>query len=154
MRLSIFWRLVLTYLVIIAVMTAVNVYALLQIRTLAGLNTEVGSHHHPEIDSGKRLLTSFYEQIQGEKKYLALPAATFLDHVEAERKEFQQILQGVLTREASEPETRLLREVERLQQEHLALFQAQLAEPRGHPLELRVDYDARRDALAGRMASS
>ncbi len=154
MRLSIFWRLVLTYLVIIAVMTAVNVYALLQIRTLAGLNTEVGSHHHPEIDSGKRLLTSFYEQIQGEKKYLAVPAATFLDHVEAERKEFQQILQGVLTREASEPETRLLREVERLQQEHLALFQAQLAEPRGHPLELRVDYDARRDALAGRMASS
>ena len=30
MRLSIFWRLVLTYLVIIAVMTAVNVYALLR----------------------------------------------------------------------------------------------------------------------------
>ena len=51
MRLSIFWRLVLTYLVIIGVMTAVNLYALMQIRTLAGLNTEVGSHHHPEIES-------------------------------------------------------------------------------------------------------
>lgn len=54
MRLSIFWRLVLTYLVIIGVMTAVNLYALFQIRTLAGLNTEVGSHHHPEIDAAKR----------------------------------------------------------------------------------------------------
>ena len=51
-RLSIFWRLVLTYLVIIGVMTAVNLYALWQIRALAGLNTEVGSHHHPEIDFG------------------------------------------------------------------------------------------------------
>ena len=68
MRLSIFWRLVLTYLVIIGVMTAVNLYALWQIRTLAGLNTEVGSHHHPEINSAKRLLASFYEQIQSEKK--------------------------------------------------------------------------------------
>jgi hypothetical protein len=79
-RLSIFWRLILTYVVIIAVMTAVNIYALLQIRTLAGLNTEVGSHHHPEIESAKRLLSSFYQQIQSEKKYVAVPAATFLEH--------------------------------------------------------------------------
>ena len=135
MRLSIFWRLVLTYLVIIAVMTGVNVYALLQIRTLAGLNTEVGSHHHPEIDSAKRLLTSLYEQVQSEKKYVAVPAATFLEHFDTESKEFQQALQGLLTREASEPEIRLLKEVEQLHQSHLALFQTQVAEPGGHPLE-------------------
>ena len=89
MRLSIFWRLILTYVVIIAVMTAVNIYALLQIRTLAGLNTEVGSHHHPEIESAKRLLSSFYEQVQSEKKYVAVPAATFLEHFDAESKDFQ-----------------------------------------------------------------
>ncbi len=154
MRLSIFWRLVLTYLVIIAVMTGVNVYALLQIRTLAGLNTEVGSHHHPEIDSAKRLLTSFYEQVQSEKKYVAVPAATFLEHFDAESKEFQQVLQGLLTRDASEPEVRLLKEVERIHQSHLALFQAQVAEPGGYPLESAATYDARRDALTGRMASS
>ena len=122
MRLSIFWRLVLTYLVIIAVMTAVNIYALMQIRTLAGLNTEVGSHHHPEIDSAKRLLTSIYEQVQGEKKYVAVPAATFLEHFDTASKEFQQVLQSLLAREGSESETKLLKEVEGLQQAHLALF--------------------------------
>ena len=154
MRLSIFWRLVLTYLVIIAVMTGVNVYALLQIRTLAGLNTEVGSHHHPEIDSAKRLLTSLYEQVQSEKKYVAVPAATFLEHFDTESKEFQQALQGLLTREASEPEIRLLKEVEQLHQSHLALFQTQVAEPGGHPLESAATYDARRDTLVGKIASS
>lgn len=154
MRLSIFWRLVLTYLVIIAVMTAVNVYALLQIRTLAGLNTEVGSRHHPEIDSAKRLLTSFYEQIQSEKKYMALPAATFVEHFDAESKEFQQALYSLQIREASDTETRLLKEVEHLQQAHLALFQTQLAKSGGLTMKSGADYDAQRDVLASNMASS
>ena len=150
-RLSIFWRLVLTYLVIIAVMTGVNVYALLQIRTLAGLNTEVGSHHHPEIDSAKRLLTSIYEQVQGEKKYVAVPAATFLEHFDTESKEFQQVLQGLLAHDVSEPEIKLLKEIEALQQAHLALFQSQLAESSGHP-EASSGYDARREAVVAKMA--
>lgn len=153
MRLSIFWRLVLTYLVIIAVMTGVNVYALLQIRTLAGLNTEVASHHHPEIDSAKRLLASFYEQVQSEKKYVAVPASTFLEHFDGESKEFQVVLQGLFTREASEPETRLLKEVARLQQAHLALFQAQLAEPKGQSAAVDARYDARRDMLTAQVTS-
>ena len=152
MRLSIFWRLILTYLVIIVVMTGVNVYALLQIRTLAGLNTEVASHHHPEIDSAKRLLASFYEQVQSEKKYVAVPASTFLEHFDGESKEFQGLLQGLLAREASEPETRLLKDVERLQQTHLALFQAQLAQPKRQPA-VDSQYDARRDRLTVEIAS-
>ena len=152
MRLSIFWRLVLTYLVIIGVMTAVNLYALMQIRTLAGLNTEVGSHHHPEIESAKRLLTSLYDQIQSERKYLAVPAATFLQHFDEESKEFQQELVGLLTRDAPEPEIQLLREVEHLQRAHLALFHAQLTEPTGKHPASNVDYDGRRDALAGRIS--
>lgn len=153
-RLSIFWRLVLTYLVIIGVMTAVNLYALLQIRTLAGLNTEVGSHHHPEIDSAKRLLTFFFEQIQSEKKYLAVPAATFLEHCNEASKEFQQVLQSLQAREGSEPEFRLLKEVERLQQAQLSLFHTQLAGGAGQSIESAADYDERRNALVGRMSST
>jgi len=153
-RLSIFWRLILTYLVIIGVMTAVNLYALRQIRTLAGLNTEVASHHHPEIDSAKQLLTSLYEQLQSEKKFLIVPAAAFLDHFDEEAKEFQQRLHRLQTPDASEPEVRLLKEVERIQQAHLALFQAQLAMPAGQPVESAAGYDERRNALAGRMSST
>ena len=152
-RLSIFWRLVLTYVVIIAVMTAVNVYALLQIRTLAGLNTEVGSHHHPEIDSAKRLIASLYEEVQDEKRYMAVPAAAFLERFETERKEFQQILQELLAHDVPEPEIRLLKDVQGLQQAHLALFQTQLAESGGHP-EAPSAYDARREAMVKKMVAT
>ncbi|HVG01767.1 MAG TPA: HAMP domain-containing protein, partial [Nitrospira sp.] len=152
MRLSIFWRLVLTYLVIIGVMTAVNLYALRQIRTLAGLNTEVASHHHPEIESAKRLLASLYDQIQSERKYLAVPAAAFLQHFDEESREFQQELVSLLIRDEPEPEIRLLKEVEHLQGAHLALFQAQLMEPLGQQPAAGQNYDERRDALAGRIS--
>ncbi len=153
-RLSIFWRLVLTFLVIIGVMTAVNLYALWQIRTLAGLNTEVGSHHHPEIASANRLLASFHEQIQSEKKYLAVPAVTFLKHFDEGSEEFQQVLHSLLTQAAPDPEMRLIKEVARLQQVHLALFHAQLAQPPGQQLKSVENYDERRNALAGRISST
>ena len=154
MRLSIFWRLVLTYLVIIGVMAAVNVYALLQIRTLTELSTEVVSHHYPEIESAKRLLTSFYDQIQSQKKYLAVPAATFLEHFDEETKEFQHALQVLQTRESSDQGIRLLKEVERLQQEHISLFHTQLAGPAAEPQESAAGYEGRRNALADRMSSA
>ena len=145
MRLSIFWRLILTYLVIIGVMTAVNLYALWQIRTLAGLNTEVGSHHHPEIAAAKRLLNSFYEQIQSERKYMAVQAATFLEHFDEESKEFQQVLHSLLIRDAPEPETRLIKEVARLQQAHLALFHTQLSQAPAQ--QWKFGEDLTRDAM-------
>ena len=154
MRLSIFWRLVLTYLVIIGVMAAVNIYALLQIRNLAELSSDVVSRHHPEIESAKRLLTSFFTQVQSQKKYLAVPAATFLEHFDEETKEFQHALQILQTGETSEQGMRLLKEVERVQQEHLALFHAQVAGPAADPRESAAGYEARRSALADRMASA
>jgi len=153
-RLSIFWRLVLTYLVIIGVMGAVNVYALLQIRNLADLSSEVVSRHHPEIESAKHLLASFYAQVQSQKKYLAVPAATFLESFDEETKEFQHALQTLQTRESAEQGVQLLKEVERVQQEHLALFHAQLAGPAAAPHESAAGYEGRRSALADRMASA
>ncbi|MBX3237251.1 MAG: HAMP domain-containing histidine kinase [Nitrospiraceae bacterium] len=154
MRLSIFWRLVLTYLVIIGVMAAVNVYALLQIRNLADLSSEVVSRHHPEIESAKHLLASFYTQVQSQKKYLAVPAATFLESFDEETKEFQHALQMLQTRESAEQGIQLLKEVERVQQEHLALFHSQLAGPAASPQESAAGYEGRRSALADRMASA
>ena len=50
MRLSIFWRLVLTSLVIIAVMGGVNLYALYQLRQLTVMSTEMAMLHYPAVE--------------------------------------------------------------------------------------------------------
>lgn len=60
MKLSIFWRLVLTSLLIIIVMAGVNLYALFQLRELTVLSTEMASYHYPAVESAKRLVGSLY----------------------------------------------------------------------------------------------
>src|SRR5678815_4466084 len=79
-RLSIFWRIVLTSLVIIVVMAGVNLYALFQLRQLTALSTNMATHHYPAIESAKHLLSILYAQLNSEKKYLAVRDATFLQH--------------------------------------------------------------------------
>lgn len=154
MRLSIFWRLVLTYLIIILVMAGVNVYALLQIRQLSGLSAEMVSHHYPEIEAAKRLLASFYDQVQSQKKYLAVHAATFLEHFDQETKEFQHALAYQYGKESSLQGQQLLKEVERLQQQQIALFHAQLSPAASDSADSGSSYDVRMEAIADRLSST
>ena len=154
MRLSIFWRLVLAYLIIITVMAGVNLYALFQIRQLSGLSAEIASQHYPEIEAAKRLLVSFYDQVQSQKKYLAVRAATFLEHFDQETKEFQQALVLQYENEASLQGRQLLKEAERLQQQQIALFHAQLSPTTTDSTDVGSSYDVRMEAIADRMSST
>ncbi|MGH7227791.1 MAG: CHASE3 domain-containing protein, partial [Nitrospiraceae bacterium] len=77
MRLSIFWRLALGSLAIIVVMAGVNLYALIQLRQLSAVSTELVSYRYPAIETAKRLLNGLYTQLQSEKKYLAVRDPTF-----------------------------------------------------------------------------
>ena len=52
-RLSIFWRIVLTSLVIIVMMAGVNLYALFQLRQLTALSANMAAHHYPAIESAR-----------------------------------------------------------------------------------------------------
>ena len=58
MRVSIFWRLALGSLAIIVVMAGVNLYALIQLRQLAAVSTELVSYRYPAIETAKRLLAT------------------------------------------------------------------------------------------------
>ena len=68
MRLSVFWRIILTSLVIIVVMAGVNLYALFQLRQLTALSANMVTLHYPAIESAKHLLTVLYAQLNSEKK--------------------------------------------------------------------------------------
>ena len=152
MRLSIFWRLLLTSLVIVAVMGGVNLYALLQLRQLTAMSTEMASYHYPAAESAKRLLGSLYVQLNSEKKYLATKDAAFLANFNEEVEEFQRSLQQVLSRESAPQGQQLLYETGQLLQERLVLFHDGVEQAAGKiPVP---DYEKRRDAIMDRMAAS
>ena len=103
-KLSIFWRLVLTCLVIIAVMAGVNLYALFQLRQLTALSTEMASYHYPAVEAAKRLQGSLFAQLNSEKKYLATKDGTFLTNFNEEVEEFQRNLQHLRVQETAPQE--------------------------------------------------
>ena len=134
MRLSIFWRLALGSLAIIIVVVGVNLYALLQLRQLTALSTELVAYHTPAIETAKRLITSLYAQLRSEKKYLVVKDAVFLKDFREEGEEFRRTLAVLKDRETSEAGKRLLEELEQLHEDyraHFAALPAELANRRG-----------------------
>ena len=153
-RLSIFWRIVLTSLVIIVMMAGVNLYALFQLRQLTALSANMAAHHYPAIESAERLLTVLYAQLNSEKKYLAVRDATFLQHFDEEVDEFHRGIQVLEMQELAPQGLQLLQETKRLQQERLTIFHAELDahQAQASPATLSEDYERRRDALMDRMS--
>jgi two-component system sensor histidine kinase GlrK len=155
LRLSIFWRLVLTSLVIIAVMGGVNLYALFQLRQLTALSTEMASHHYPAVESAKRLMGGLYAQLNSEKKYLATKDNAFLTNFNEEVEEFQRSLQQLRSQETAPQGLRLLEDTGRLLQERLVLFHDEFEHLQdGTQQAVLPAYESRRDALLDRMSAS
>ena len=154
MRLSIFWRLLLTSLVIIAVMGGVNLYALYQLRQLTVMSTEMAVLHYPAVESAKRLLGSLYAQLNSEKKYLATKDAAFLKNFNEEMEEFRRSLQQMVEQERSPQGRSLLEETSRLLQERLLLFPEGFRTGDGATPSDVLAYETQRDALMDRMSAS
>ena len=156
MQLSIFGRLVMTSLVIIAVMGGVNIYALFQLRQLTAMSTQMASYHYPAAESAKRLLGSLYAQLNSEKKYLATRDHTFLTNLTEEVGEFQRSLQLLRGQESSSQGLKLLQETDELLKERVKLFQdeIQIAQGKGKIRQADPESDIRRDALMDRMSFS
>lgn len=153
MRLSIFWRLALSSLAIIAVVAGVNLYALSQLRQLTALSTELVSYHYPAIDTAKRLLASLMTQLRSEKKYLAVPDAIFLSDFDGEAEEFRRTLTTLLEQEPSANAQRLLKGIERLHHEYETLFRG-IADRRSARGPKPAGYEGRRDTLMARMTDT
>jgi two-component system sensor histidine kinase GlrK len=129
-RLSIFWRIVLTSLLIIVVMAGVNFYALFQLRQLSALNTTLASQHYPAIEQAKHIQAVAFNQLNSEKKYLAVRDPTFLQHFDEEVEAFHRGIENLVRQDASPEGRQFLEQARRYQQDRLALFHAELENAR------------------------
>ncbi|HLZ34465.1 MAG TPA: hypothetical protein VKP13_10640, partial [Nitrospira sp.] len=154
MRLSIFWRIVLTSFLIIVVMAGVNFYALFQLRQLSALSTKLASQHYPAIELAKHVLTTAYEQLNSEKKYLAVHDPTFLQHFDEEVEEFHRGVESLLRQETYPAGRQLLEQARRYQQERLILFHTELENVPATPGALSPDYENRRNAVMDQMTTT
>jgi len=153
-RLSIFWRIVLSSLIIIVVMAGVNLYALFQLRQLTALSANMVMLHYPAIESAKHLLTVLYTQLNSEKKYLVVRDATFLQHFDEEVEEFHRGLQTLETQELTPQGIQLLKNIKHMQQERLIILYAELKKVASSPAPSFAEYEGRRDVLMDRISAT
>jgi two-component system sensor histidine kinase GlrK len=153
-RLSVFWRIILTSLFIIVVMAGVNLYALFQLRQLTALSANMVTLHYPAIESAKHLLTVLYAQLNSEKKYLVVRDATFLRHFDEEVEEFHRGLQSLEAQELTPKGSKLLNDINRMHQERLTMLHEKLEKKASSPASLSGDYEGRRDALMERISAT
>src|SRR5678815_2308535 len=153
-RLSIFWRIVLTSLLIIVVMAGVNFYALFQLRQLSALSTTLASQHYPAIEQAKHVQAVAYNQLNSEKKYLAVRDPTFLQHFDEEVEEYHRGIENLLRQETSPEGRQILEQAKRYQQERLLLFHAELEHTAASPGSLSPDYETRRNEVMDHMTAT
>jgi two-component system sensor histidine kinase GlrK len=153
-RLSVFWRIILTSLVIIVVMAGVNLYALFQLRQLTALSTNMAMLHYPAIESAKHLLTVLYAQLNSEKKYLVVRDATFLQHFDEEVEEFHRGLQTLELQELTPQGIQLLKDIKHMQQERLTMLHEKLERKASASALPSGNYEGRRDVLMDRISAT
>ena len=154
MRLSIFWRLALGSLAVIAVVAGVNLYALGQLRQLTSLSTQLVSYHYPAIETAKRLTRILYAQLRSEKKYLAVRDTVFLKDFDEEADEFRRTLAGLLGQETSTDSQKPLQDLKRLHQEYFVLFRGVADQGTSLGPQPVAGYEDRRDALFDQMTDT
>jgi two-component system sensor histidine kinase GlrK len=154
MQLSIFWRLTIGYLAIIAVVTAVNLFALNQIRQITESSTELVLKHYPAIEGGKWLIANLYAQELSERKYLAVRDDVFLKNFDEGAKEFRRTLSVLQDQQTSAEARNLLKEAEGFHDEYRILFHSEVRLQTPQARIPRPDYASRRNAFVGRATES
>lgn len=153
-RLSIFWRLALGYVAVLALVIAVNLYILNQLRVLTELGAALATHHFPAVETAKRLITSLYSQLKSDKQYLVLRDTALLKEFLQEAENFRKTLTALLEQETS-PEARdLLERTRQLHEEFQTLFLSKGVEQSDRSPAAMAEYENRRDALIDSMAET
>lgn len=97
MRLTIFWRVILAQISLIALILAVSLYALSQLNWLTRLSTDILATDSTCIEEEKRLLKIFLTQMRNAEKYFLLRDKVFYNHFVQGNSDFDSALESIAT---------------------------------------------------------
>jgi two-component system sensor histidine kinase GlrK len=154
MRLSIFGRLTIGFVAIIVVVTAVNVFAVYQIRHIIEQSTAMVSQHYPAIDGAKWLLSNLHAQERSEREYLAVGDGAFMKNFTKEADEFDGTIASLKHQELSRDAQAELIAAEGFHAGYRLFVQGQARLRTSGPPHPPADYEARRSALIDRTSQA
>lgn len=94
-HLTIFWRVILAQLTLIALILGMSLYALFQLHQLAGLSTDILDTDSKSIEAEKHLLKIFLSQRRIAEKYLVTPDKGLYSHFVEGSSTFTSVLEKI-----------------------------------------------------------
>jgi two-component system, NtrC family, sensor histidine kinase GlrK len=119
-RLTIFWRVILAQISLMALVVAVNFYALSQLNQLTTLSAEIRATDWASIEEEKRLLRIFLAQMRNAEKYVLLRDTAFYNHFSAGNEGFDSTLERLMALIDTPRERELLGEIRDLHLQYAA----------------------------------
>ena len=153
-QLSIFWRLALGYVTILAMVIGVNLYILSQFRALTDLGAELATHHFPSVETAKQLITSLYAQLKSDKQYLVLRDTTLLKDFLQEAENFRKTLKALEDQEYGGTTQEALQKVKAYHEEFHTLFLSVGVEQTERTPLAVANYERQRDTLLDTMTQA
>ncbi len=114
MRLTIFWRVILAQLTLIALILGMSFYALFQLHHLAGISTDLLETDSESIEAEKYLLKVFLSQMRSAEKYLVAPDKGLYSHFVEGSSTFTNTLDKIAALVNSPQERALLDQIREL----------------------------------------
>src|SRR5581483_2029233 len=153
-RLSIFWRLVLGSLAIIALLAGVTLYALIELRALTNASEALVVSDYPAVETAKHLVESVYNQLRSEKKFVALGDVRFILDFDQEAEAFRDSLSVLLAAERAQEARGLLSQAQRQHDEYVELVHAVMMRRESRTMKPSDEYERQRDALIGNLSGA
>ena len=153
-HLSIFWRLALGYVTILALVIGVNLYILNQFRAITELGAELATHHFPAVETAKQLITSLYAQLKSDKQYLVLRDTTLLKDFLQEAENFRKTLVALEDQEQVGTTREALQKVKAHHEEFHTLFLSVGVEQADRAPLAIANYESKRDTLIEAMTQA
>jgi CHASE3 domain sensor protein len=113
-RLTIFWRVILAQLTLIALILGISLYALFYLHYLAGLSTDLLETDSKSIEAEKRLLKVFLSQMRSAEKYLVAPDKGLYSHFVEGSNTFTSVLEQIAALVNTPQERVLLEQIREL----------------------------------------
>jgi two-component system sensor histidine kinase GlrK len=127
MRITIFSRLILGNLVLLAIATGVSSYAVLQLGRMKGVTRQIIQVDNVLIDLNKEMIGSLLAETRYEKKYILLQDPALYEGFLVSKADFEKSLGKALELTGSTPAEEPLNQVRKLNQSYHDLFEKEIS---------------------------
>jgi two-component system sensor histidine kinase GlrK len=135
MHLRLFWRVILAQSTLIVLLLIVSCYALMQLKWLTNLNSDILAADTTCIAREKRLLKIFLAQMRNAEKYLLLRDKAFYEQFTQNSRDFEHTLTQIAALLDTPQENTLLKQVKALQVRYVMGFATALGRNSAWPQE-------------------